>query len=157
MYLSYVESICISLQGICGVWQIVVQSSLLQHLLVPILVVLTMGSETTVVAPVFFNGNLKMSRQRGEFHTTLYHFVTIIIYHDSISAAVKRFFVLKLDSGKKKQSNLRLSIQIVIRNISGPEDSVTGCRVEKEGQDWKPYSEAKRVRGKARQSQQSAM
>lgn len=70
VYLSDVESICISLQGICGVWQIEVQSGLLQHLLVPILVVLTMGSETTVVAPVFFNGNLKMSQNRGEFHTT---------------------------------------------------------------------------------------
>lgn len=32
---------------------------------------------------------------------------------------------------------------------------LTGCRVEKDGQDWKPYSEAKRVRGNVVQSQQS--
>lgn len=41
------------------------QSRLLQHLLVPVLVVLPMGRETAAVAPVFFDRNLKKGDRIG--------------------------------------------------------------------------------------------
>lgn len=49
-----VESVNESLQRVGGVGQVEVQSSLLQHLLVPIAMVLSMGRKATVVAPVLF-------------------------------------------------------------------------------------------------------
>lgn len=53
-HLSDVERVCESLQRICGVGQVEVQSGLQEHLPVPVLVVLTMGREDAVVAPVAF-------------------------------------------------------------------------------------------------------
>lgn len=57
-YLSNVERVCVSSDGIAGIREGEVQRRLLQHLLVPVLVVLPMGRETAAVAPVFFDGNL---------------------------------------------------------------------------------------------------
>lgn len=57
-YLSQVQRVCVSSDGITGVWKVEVQGRLLQHLLVPALVVLAMGRKPTAVAPVFFDGNL---------------------------------------------------------------------------------------------------
>lgn len=58
-HLSYVECVRVSFDGIAGIREGEVQSRLLQHLLVPVLVVLPVGRETAAVAPVFFDRNLQ--------------------------------------------------------------------------------------------------
>lgn len=61
-HLGQVERVRVSLEGIAGVRQVEVQGRLLQHLLIPVLVVLPVGREAAVVAPVFFDGNLEGHR-----------------------------------------------------------------------------------------------